>query len=328
MTPFTFARAATPGDAVLRGTAPGTKYLGGGTNLIDLMRETVEHPVALVDVTGLSAAIEERPDGGLLIGAAAKNTAVAEHRAVRTCFPLLTRAITAGASAQIRNMATVGGNLLQRTRCGYFYDNDGSRCNKREPGQGCDALHGFNRMHAILGASGHCVATHPSDMAVALAALDATVHLQGTGGARTVALNDFHLLPEDHPERETVLQPGELITAIEIPPLAFAARSAYRKVRDRASYAFALVSVAAALDVHDGVVRDVRVALGGVAHKPWRAWTAERMLKGRPATEDLFNAAAAAELADARPLRDNAFKVDLAQRSIVAVLSGLVDTRS
>ena len=328
MTPFTFARALDPQDAVRRGAAPGTKYLGGGTNLVDLMRETVEHPAALVDVTGLSSAIEERPDGGLLIGAAAKNTAVAEHRAVRTRFPLLTRAITAGASAQIRNMATVGGNLLQRTRCGYFYDNHGSRCNKRAPGQGCDAIGGFNRMHAILGASEHCVATHPSDMAVALAALDALVHLQGTGGTRTVPLTDFHLLPEDHPQRETVLQSGELVTAVELPPLPFATRSAYRKVRDRASYAFALVSVAAALDVRDGVVHDVRLALGGVAHKPWRAWTAERMLKGRPATHALFDAAAAAELADARPLRDNAFKIDLARRAIVAVLGGLVDTRS
>ncbi|WBS00552.1 xanthine dehydrogenase family protein subunit M [Pseudoduganella sp. SL102] len=328
MTPFAFARAADAADAVARGNMPGTRYLGGGTNLVDLMRETVEHPAMLVDVTGLSGAIDERPDGSLLIGAAATNTALAEHRAVRTRFPLLTRAITAGASPQIRNMATVGGNLLQRTRCGYFYDSDGSRCNKREPGQGCDALEGFNRMHAILGASAHCVATHPSDMCVALAALDAIVHLQGTGGARAVPLTDFHLLPEDHPERETVLRPGELVTAIELPPLGFSARSGYRKVRDRASYAFALVSVAAALDVHDGVVRDVRLALGGVAHKPWRAWTAEGMLKGRPATEELFAAAAAAELADARPLRDNAFKIDLARRAIVAVLGGLVDTRS
>jgi xanthine dehydrogenase YagS FAD-binding subunit len=328
MTPFTFLRAQDPQDAVLRGAAPGTKYLGGGTNLVDLMRETVEHPAVLVDVTGLSATIDERADGSLLIGAATKNTAVAEHRAVRGRFPVLARAITAGASAQIRNMATVGGNLLQRTRCGYFYDNDGSRCNKREPGQGCDALDGFNRMHAILGASEHCVATHPSDMAVALAALDAVVHLQGTAGSRTVPLTDFHLLPEDHPERETVLQPGELITAVEVPALPFSTRSAYRKVRDRASYAFALVSVAAALDVRDGVVRDVRLALGGVAHKPWRAWTAERMIRSRPATEELFDAAAAAELADARPLRDNAFKVDLARRTIVAVLAGLVDTRS
>lgn len=328
MTPFDYARAADAADAVRRAGAPGTKFLGGGTNLVDLMRETVEHPAALVDVTGLPDTIDERADGSLLIGAAVKNTALAEHRAVRTRFPMLTRAISAGASAQIRNMATVGGNLLQRTRCAYFYDNEAARCNKREPGQGCDALDGFNRMHAILGASAHCVATHPSDMCVALAALDAIVHLQDGTGTRTVPLTAFHLLPEDHPELETVLRPGELITAIEVPPLPFATRSTYRKVRDRASYAFALVSVAAALDVQDGIVRDVRLALGGVAHKPWRAWTAERMLVGRAATEELFAAAAAAELADARPLRDNAFKVDLARRTMVAALSGLVDTRS
>lgn len=328
MTPFAFARAADAADAVRQGRAPDTKYLGGGTNLVDLMRVTVEHPAMLVDVTGLPAAIEERPDGSLLIGAAATNTAVAEHRAVRARLPMLTRAITAGASAQIRNMATVGGNLLQRTRCAYFYDHEGARCNKRVPGQGCDAIDGFHRMHAILGASAHCVATHPSDMCVALAALGAIVHLHGTAGTRAVPLTDFHLLPGEHPERETVLQPGELITAVEIPALPFAARSAYRKVRDRASYAFALVSVAAALDVHDGIVRDVRLALGGVAHKPWRAFTAERLLKGRPASEVLFTAAAASELADARPLRDNAFKTDLARRAIVAVLGSLVDRRS
>jgi xanthine dehydrogenase YagS FAD-binding subunit len=328
MTPFTFARAADAADAVRQGHVAGARYLGGGTNLVDLMRVTVEHPAMLVDVTGLSGAIEELPDGGLLIGAAATNTAVAEHHAVRTRLPMLTRAITAGASAQIRNMATVGGNILQRTRCAYFYDHDGSRCNKREPGQGCDAIDGFNRMHAILGASAHCVATHPSDMCVALAALGAVVHLQDLEGSRVVPLTDFHLLPEDHPERETVLRPGELITAVEVPALPFAAHSAYRKVRDRASYAFALVSVAAALDVQDGIVRDVRLALGGVAHKPWRAFTAEHLLKGRPASEVLFTAAAAAELADARPLRDNAFKADLARRAIVAVLGSLVDNRS
>lgn len=328
MTPFAFARAANAADAVRRGQGADTKYLGGGTNLVDLMRETVEHPSALVDVTGLSEAIEQMPDGGLRIGAAAKNTAVAEHRAVRTQYPMLTRAIASGASAQIRNMATVGGNMLQRTRCSYFYDNDGSHCNKRSPGQGCDAIGGFNRMHAILGASDSCVAVHPSDMCVALAALGAIVHVEGAGGSRTIPFTDFHLLPGDHPERETALLPGELITAVEVPPLAFAARSTYRKVRDRASYAFALVSVAAALEVEDGIVKNVRLALGGVAHKPWRAWTAEQMLVGQPATEEHFNAAAAAELADARPLRDNAFKIDLAQRAMVAVLSSLVDTRS
>jgi xanthine dehydrogenase YagS FAD-binding subunit len=323
MTPFTFARAADAADAVRLAAVPDASYLGGGTNLVDLMRETLARPAALVDVTGLARGIEERPDGSLLIGAAAKNTAVAEHRAVRERYPLLSRAIVAGASAQIRNMATVGGNILQRTRCSYFYDDDGARCNTRVPGQGCDAIDGFNRNHAILGASDACVATHPSDMCVALAALDAVVHLQGAQGRRTLALTELHRLPEDRPDLDTLLAPGELITAIELPALPSSARSAYRKVRDRSSYAFALVSVAAALDVDQGVVRDVRLALGGVAHKPWRARVAEDALRGRPATPDNFRAAAAAELAAATPLRDNAFKIALAQRTIVAVLDSL-----
>ena len=323
MTPFTYARAGDAAEAVRLGGGDGAKYLGGGTNLVDLLRETLERPAALVDVTGLSTAIEERDDGGLLIGAAARNTAVAEHRAVRARFPVLSRAILAGASAQIRNMATVGGNVLQRTRCTYFYDDAGSRCNKRSPGEGCDAVEGFNRIHAILGASPACVATHPSDMCVALAALDATVHLRGAGGERTLPLTELHRLPGDHPERETVLEPGELITAVALPAPAAAARSAYRKVRDRASYAFALVSVAAVLEVEDGRVRDVRLALGGVAHKPWRAGVAEAALRGGPATEAAFRAAADAELAGAAPLRDNAFKVELARRTITAVLAEL-----
>jgi len=327
MTPFTFARAADAPEAIRLGAAPGARYLGGGTNLVDLMRETVERPAALVDVTGLAATIEERADGSLLIGAAMKNTALAEHPAVRSRFPLLSRAIVAGASAQIRNMATVGGNLLQRTRCTYFYDDDGARCNKRVPGQGCDAIDGFNRIHAVLGASDACVATHPSDMCVALAALGAIVHLDGPQGARTLALTDLHRLPEDHPELDTVLAPGELVTAVELPALPFAAQSAYRKVRDRSSYAFALVSVAAAIDVDGGVVRDVRLALGGVAHKPWRAWTAENALKGQPASTASFRAAAATELAAARPLRDNAFKIALAQRTLVAVLESLTGSQ-
>ncbi|MEW6627318.1 MAG: xanthine dehydrogenase family protein subunit M, partial [Pseudomonadota bacterium] len=301
------------------------KYLGGGTNLVDLMRETIERPASLIDVTGLDSAIAEQPDGGLLIGAAARNTAVAEHRLVRDRYPLLARAIVAGASAQIRNMATVGGNLLQRTRCLYFYDVDGARCNKRAPGEGCDAIGGLNRNHAILGASDACIATHPSDMCVALAALDAVVHVQGVDGARAIAFTDFHRLPEDRPDVETLLRPGELITGIALPPMAFARRSTYRKVRDRASYAFALVSVAAALDMEDGRIADVRLALGGVAHKPWRATRAEAALRGQPASAALFLDAARAELADARPLRDNGFKVELAQRTIVAVLTQLME---
>lgn len=328
MNPFTFARAQDVQDAVRQGAAAGSRYLGGGTNLVDLMRETIERPAQLVDVSGLSQRIDERPDCSLLVGAAVRNTALAEHRAVRTRFPLLARAIASGASGQIRNMATVAGNVLQRTRCAYFYDREGAHCNKRNPGEGCDALQGVHRMHAVLGASSACIATHPSDMCVALAALDAVVHLQGVGEARQVPFASFHLLPEDHPERETVLQPGELITAIEIPALAFGANSTYRKVRDRASYAFALVSVAAALEVRDGVVSDVRLALGGVAHKPWRAATLEQMLRGQPADAVHFEAAARAEMADAKPLRDNAFKIPLAQRTMVAVLDRLATVHS
>ena len=323
MTPFSYARAGDTAEAVRLAGDGLAKYLGGGTNLVDLLRETIEHPSALVDVTGLSSDIDERADGSLVIGAATRNTALAEHRAVRTRYPMLTRAIMAGASAQIRNMATVGGNILQRTRCTYFYDHDGSRCNKRSPGQGCDALDGFNRIHAILGASPACVATHPSDMCVALAALDATVHLQGVEGARSLKLTELHRLPGGHPDLETALEPGELITAVELPALPAAARSTYRKVRDRASYAFALVSVAAVLEVEDKAVKDVRLALGGVAHKPWRARKAEAALQGGPADAQAFRAAAEAELADAAPLRDNGFKVELARRVITAVLEDL-----
>lgn len=323
MTPFRYARAADPAHAVRLGALAGTQYLGGGTNLVDLMRETLQQPAALVDVTGLPGLIAETASGGVLIGAAARNTAVAEHPLIRTRYPVLARAIVAGASAQIRNMATVGGNLLQRTRCVYFYDDLGSRCNKRAPGQGCDAIGGFNRGHAILGASDACVAVHPSDMCVALAALDAVVHLTGDKGQRSVPLTDLHRLPGEEPQRDTVLRPGELITAIELPPLPMAARSAYRKVRDRASYAFALVSVAAAIELDAGVVRDVRIALGGVAHKPWRATLAENALRGKAATADAFAAAADAELSAARALSDNGFKIELARRTIIAVLQDL-----
>jgi xanthine dehydrogenase YagS FAD-binding subunit len=323
MNRFTYARATDVADAVRHGIDANAKYLGGGTNLVDLMRETLERPSSLIDVTGLSSAITEREDGGLLIGAAARNTAVAEHSAVRMRYPLLARAILAGASGQIRNMATVGGNLLQRTRCTYFYDDDGSRCNKRNPGQGCDAINGFNRIHAILGASPSCVATHPSDMCVALSALDAVVHISGREGERAIALSDLHVLPGDHPEVETTLKPGELITAVELPYLPFARHAIYRKVRDRASYAFALISVAAALEIEDGAVKDIRLALGGVAHKPWRASKLESSLKGGPATDEGFLAAADAELSDARPLSHNGFKIELAKRTIVAVLAEL-----
>ncbi len=329
MNEFSYTRAADTASAIaaLSRSASG-RYLGGGTNLVDLMRENIERPDALVDVTRLGCDISEGKDGGLLIGAGVTNTALAAHRAVRERYPALAQAILSGASGQIRNMATVGGNLLQRTRCTYFYDDDGSRCNKRTPGQGCDALGGFNRIHAILGASSACVATHPSDMCVALAALGAVVHLNGPQGERTLPLTELHRLPGDHPELETELRPGELITAVELPALPFANRSAYRKVRDRASYAFALVSVAVALELDGGSVKDVRIALGGVAHKPWRAFKAEAALKGKPATQENFRAAAEAELAGATALRDNGFKIELARRVIAAVLGELAGEKA
>lgn len=323
MIEFSYARAKDAPEALgLFGVGAGAKYLGGGTNLVDLMRETIEAPAHLIDVTALPGGIEETPGGGLRISAAVKNTAVAEHLLVRQRYPVLSRAILSGASGQIRNMASVAGNILQRTRCYYFYD-DAARCNKRSPGAGCDAVDGFNRIHAILGASSSCVATHPSDMCVALAALDAIVHVTGPGGARTIPLVELHRLPGGTPQIETELAAGELITAVELPPLPFAARSEYRKVRDRASYAFALVSVAAALDLDGGTIRDARIALGGVAHKPWRARAAEEALKGQAAGETTFRAAAEAALAGAVPLKDNAFKIELAKRTITAVLGRL-----
>ena len=324
MRAFDYARAQSASEAVrLMQAQPQAKFLGGGTNLVDLMRERIELPGTLIDVTGLSREIAVRDDGSLLIGAGVKNTALAAHRVVRERLPMLARAVLAGASGQIRNMATVGGNLMQRTRCYYFYD-DAAHCNKRTPGAGCDAVDGFNRIHAVLGASGACVATHPSDMCVALAALDAVVHVEGPNGPRSLNLVDFHRLPGDRPDVETELAGAELITAIELPPLSFGGRSTYRKVRDRASYAFALVSVAAAIDVADGKVRDVRLALGGVAHKPWRASAAEKVMRGRPATPENFRAADEAELTQARGLKYNAFKIELAKRTIVAALRDLL----
>lgn len=323
MKPFSYSSAASEADALAQIAVRPGRYIGGGTNLVDLMRQDVEKADALVDISRLPAGIGETSDGGLIIGASVRNAAVAADSRVRTRYPVLSRALLAGASAQIRNMATVGGNILQRTRCSYFYDVPGSRCNKRMPGAGCDAIGGFTRYHAILGASAQCVATHPSDMCVALAALDAVVHLDGPAGKRRVPLTDLHLLPGDTPHIETTLLPGELITGVEIPPCSAAANSTYRKVRDRSSYAFALVSVAAALEVVDGKIADVRIALGGVAPKPWRASRAEAALRGGVPTRDAFLKAADAELADAKPLEGNAFKVALARNTIVAVLGGL-----
>jgi xanthine dehydrogenase YagS FAD-binding subunit len=288
------------------------------------MRELVEAPTSLVDVTGLDSSISDTAGGGLRIGGATKNTAVAADRRVRERYPVLARAIVSGASAQVRNMATVAGNLLQRTRCSYFYDVDGSACNKRSPGQGCDARQGLHRNHAILGGSEHCIATHPSDMAVALASLDAIVHLETADGVRTLPFTVLHRLPGDRPDLDTVLRPGELITAIEIPRLSCAANSTYRKVRDRSSFAFALISVAAAVGLEKGTISDVRLAFGGVAAKPWRAFKAEEVLLGKAAKPASYLAAVDAELADAEPLTLNAFKVELVRRTAVSVLADLV----
>lgn len=323
MTPFTYARATDAADAVRHCGSEGHCYLGGGTNLIDLMRKGVEQPSGLIDVCELDAAIEATNDGGLMIGAAARNSAVAWHPLVRERYPMLSRAILAGASGQIRNMATVGGNLLQRTRCMYFVDVAGARCNKRRPGSGCDARDGFARYHAILGASAACIATHPSDMAVALMALDAVVHLRGSTGVRAVTLQDFYRLPGDRPDLDTMLAPDELITAIELPPSRIGRHSTYRKVRDRASYAFALVAVAAGLELEGDRIVEARIALGGVAAMPWRALKAEAMLRGATASPELFAQAAASELSDAAPVPGNAFKVGLATRTLAAVLLDL-----
>jgi xanthine dehydrogenase YagS FAD-binding subunit len=324
--PFRYASADDAARAVARvAGSPGARFLGGGTNLVDLMKLEVETPELLVDVTRLPLReIEELPGGGLRVGAGVRNSDLAADRLVRQRYPVLAEAVLMGASGQLRNLATVGGNLMQRTRCLYFQDTT-KPCNKRAPGSGCPARDAPDRNLAILGHSEACVATHPSDMAVALAALDAAVHVVGPGGTRTIPLVGFHRLPGDAPERDTVLEHGELITAIDVPALPFAARSRYRKVRDRASYAFALVSIAAALDVGDGVVREARIAFGGVAHVPWRAAAAEAALRGAPATEEAFARAAEAELDAARPLRANGFKVPLARNLLVRVLADLAE---
>jgi xanthine dehydrogenase YagS FAD-binding subunit len=325
MRPFDYQRPSDPAGAVaLVAGHPGAVFLGGGTNLVDHMKLGVTSPDLVVDVSRLPLdAVNQLPDGGLAIGANVRNADLAAHPLVRSHYPALSQALLAGASGQLRNLATTGGNLGQRTRCVYFNDVT-TPCNKREPGTGCSAIGGYTRYHAILGASEHCVATNPSDMAVAMAALDASVMVLGPGGERTVPLADFHRLPGGHPERDNALDHGDLITAVHLPPSALAANSTYRKVRERASYAFALVSVAAALQVHDGQVADVRIALGGVAHKPWRATVAEEQLRGSPATEEAFRAAAADELAGAEPLTGNEFKVPLATNTIVAALRRLV----
>jgi xanthine dehydrogenase YagS FAD-binding subunit len=321
---FRYERPTDADSAVaLLTDAPGAAYLGGGTNLVDLMKLGVAAPDLLVDVSRLPfEEIEETDGGGLRVGAAVRNSTLAARRMVRERYPIVSEALLSGASAQLRNAATVGGNLLQRTRCLYFQD-VGKPCNKRHPGSGCPAREGVHRDLAILGASEHCVATHPSDLAVALAALDAMVHLVSAAGPRSLPLTELHRLPGDEPHRDTVLRHGELITAVELPPAVPEARSAYRKARDRASYAFALASVAAVLQVRGGMVHHVRIAFGALAARPWRARAAEEALLGQPATEEAFGEAVDRELAAARPLRDNGYKVPLARRLAVSVLTDL-----
>ena len=318
---FQYIRAKDVADAVHQiSSDPAAKIIAGGTNLIDLMKEDVERPSRLIDISRLPLrSVEETADGGLRIGALVPNSDLAYHPLIAQRYPMLASAILAGASAQLRNMASTGGNLLQRTRCHYFYDIT-TPCNKRQPGSGCSAIAGLNRMHAILGTSDACIATHPSDMCVALAALDATVHVAGPTGARAIAFSDFHRLPEDTPQRDTNLHPNEIVTAVELPARGFATNYTYLKIRDRLSYAFALVSVAAALEVEAGTIKEVRLALGGVAHRPWRDPSAEAALRGRNADQSTFNRAADVLLRDARGFERNAFKIDLARRAVVRAL--------
>ncbi|WIM10397.1 xanthine dehydrogenase family protein subunit M [Enhydrobacter sp.] len=320
MKAFSYERPADTTGALQAIARPGAKFLAGGTNLLDLMKVEVEAPSHLVDVSRLPLAqLEETPDGGLRIGATVTNSDLATDRRVRERYPMLSRALLNGASGQLRNQATTAGNLLQRTRCYYFYDTS-KPCNKRSPGSGCSALHGYNRIHAVLGASDACIAVHPSDMAVAMIALDAEVEVRSAAGnGRTIRLVDFHRLPGTTPQVETALEAGELITAVLLPP-APSGGQVYRKVRDRASYDFALVSVAALVDLDGDRIRTARIALGGVAHKPWRAPEVERRLVGKPATASSFQTAAAELMTGARGYGHNDFKIDLASRTVAAAL--------
>lgn len=323
MQPFEYQRADAPQNAIQSLAQAGSaKFLAGGTNLIDLMKQGVENPAHLIDINRLElAAIEPLPQGGLRLGALARNADTAAHPLVRTQYPLLAQAILSGASPQLRNLATNGGNLLQRTRCYYFYDPAYPACNKRNPGSGCAAPEGFNRTHAILGASPQCIATHPSDMCVALAALEATVRVRGPKGERTIPFQDFHRLPGDTPHIETDLRPDELILSIDLPASPYAQHWHYLKARDRNSYAFALVSVAAALELEGSTIRSARLALGGVAHKPWRSERAEQSLTGKPMTAENFLAAANLALQGAKTYQHNAFKVAMAKQAIVSAFT-------
>ena len=322
MIPFQYSRAGTVAEAVRQMAAnPEAKVIAGGTNLVDLMRMDVARPAQLIDISRLPLdKVEETAGGGLRIGALVRNSDLAYHVLVERRYPMLSSALLAGASQQLRNMASTGGNLLQRTRCTYFYD-IATPCNKREPGSGCSAIGGLNRMNAILGTSDACIAVHPSDMCVALAVLEATVHVTGARGERTIAFADFHRLPGDTPQRDTNLAADELVTAVELPPQAFATNYTYLKIRDRLSYAFALVSVAVGLELEGGTIREARFALGGVAHKPWRNAQAEAALRGRPADEASFAQAADLVLREAKGFGHNTFKIDLARRAIIRALS-------
>jgi len=329
MNPFHYQRATATNDAIQAGSAKNTKFLGGGTNLLDLMKYDVEHPSTLIDVAHLPfAEVTANPTGGATIGAGVRNSDLANHAIIRAQYSLLSQALLAGASPQLRNMATTGGNLLQRTRCYYFMDTAFPECNKRSPGSGCGAIQGFNRIHAILGQTDHgptspdtCIATNPSDMNVAMSALSATIHVQGPKGKRSIPIGDFHRLPGKEPQRDTTLQPGELILAIDFPPAKFAKNSYYLKTRDRQSYAFALVSVAAGLDLDGNTIRSAGLALGGVAHKPWRSPEAEHALTGQPASPETFRNAADLALAGAKGYEHNAFKIELAKQTVVRALT-------
>jgi xanthine dehydrogenase YagS FAD-binding subunit len=321
MNPFNYQRASSPDEAVHAVSARGAKFLGGGTNLVDLMKSNVEQPTTLIDVTHLSFTQITNTGNITIIGAGVRNSDLANHETIRNDYPLLSQALLSGASPQLRNMATTGGNLLQRTRCSYFMDTAFAHCNKRIPGSGCSAIKGFNRNHAILGASNECVATNPSDMSVALAALNATIHVTGPKGKRTIAIADFHRLPGNTPQLDTNLKPDELITAVELPAPKFAKHSYYLKVRDRQSYAFALVSVAAGLEMSSNTIQSAGLALGGVAHKPWRSPEAEKFLVGTIASPDAFRKAADLAVSGAVPLEHNAFKIELAKQSIVRALT-------
>jgi xanthine dehydrogenase YagS FAD-binding subunit len=319
---FQYSCASDVAEAVRQvASDPSAKFIAGGTNLIDLMKMDVERPAKVIDITRLPLKqVEATPGGGLIIGALVRNSDLAYHPLIAQRYPVLVSAVMAGASQQLRNMASTGGNLLQRTRCHYFYDT-ATPCNKRAPGSGCSAINGHNRMHAILGASDACIATHPSDMCVALAMLEARVHVTGASGDRTIEFADLHRLPGDTPQHETNLNAGEIITAVELPPLGFATNHTYMKIRDRLSYAFALVSVAVGLELDGDTIKEGRFALGGVAHKPWRDPRAEAALRGQPATEATFASAADLLVKDARGYAHNTFKIDLARRCIVRALT-------